>query len=120
MSRLMRALATGAVACVALTGFAAGPAAAAGVNPAMNQPSSWGTSCVKVEYTKATRTLWIKANTRVIIKAGTVYHQFAAKTYGRTVTVPKDISFVISCPTTPTPPPPPVDPYYPPIEPYYP
>lgn len=102
MGRIRNTLITSAVAGIALAGLA-GPASA-GVDPALNNPAYYGANCTKVEFVDGTKTYFVPANTTVYIKAGTVIYTFSGGATGQTVTIPKDISFVITCPPVVYPP----------------
>lgn len=94
MASIRRTLVVCAAASLTLAGLAA-PAAAKGHNP--NDPAFYGEDCTKVEYVDSdSDTFVVPANTTVYVKAGTVIYTFTA---GQVVVVPKDISYVISCPT---------------------
>jgi len=101
MLRIRKAMIAGAFAGVALTATLAGTALAGpGDNP--NNPAYYGPDCTKVEFVDGTTTYVVPAGVTVYIKAGTVITSYTGPT---TVTLDKDISFVITCPTptsTPT------------------
>jgi hypothetical protein len=103
MGRIRYTLITGAVAALAVATFGAAPASA-GVDPTLNNPAHYGANCTKVEYVDGTKTYFVPANTTVYIKAGTVVYPFSGGATGQTVTLPKDISFVITCPPVVYPP----------------
>jgi phage baseplate assembly protein gpV len=100
MPRIRKALIAGAVAGLALAGGLAGPAAAVpGQNP--NDPAYYGPDCTKVEYVDGTTTYTVAAGTVAYIKAGT---QITRVVGPATITLDKDISFVITCPYSVYPP----------------
>ncbi len=93
MGRIRTTLITSAVTGIAMVGLAA--PASAGVDPALNNPANYGPTCTKVEYVDGTKTYTAPAGSTVYIKAGTVIYQLDG---GETITLAKDISFVITCP----------------------
>ena len=106
MLRSRKAMIAGAFAGMALAGTLAGTALAVpGQNP--NDPLYYGPNCTKVEFVDGTTTYVVPAGVTVYIKAGTVITSYTGPT---TVTLDKDISFVITCPPTTTTSPPPTEP----------
>jgi hypothetical protein len=95
MLRSSKALIAGAVAGIAFAGTLAGTALAGpGVNP--NDPATYGPGCTKVEFVDGTTTYEVPAGVIVYIKAGPGDPvQYIGPT---TVTLDKDISYVITCP----------------------
>jgi hypothetical protein len=106
MLRSRKAIIAGAFAGMALAGTFAGTALAVpGENP--NDPAHYGPNCTKVEYVDGTTSFVVQPGVRVIIKTGTTLTDYTNTTDEPvTLTFPKDISFVITCPPGPTSPPP--------------
>jgi hypothetical protein len=99
MLRSRKTLIAGAFAGMALTATLAGTALAGPVdNP--NNPAYYGPNCTKVEFVDGTTTYVVPAGVTVYIKAGNVITSYTGPI---TVTLDKDISFVITCPPTPSP-----------------
>ena len=71
--------------------------ALAGVDPDKNRADFWGEDCVKVD--EAQGGSWVAdADYRlVVVKAGTVHHEFYDVTTGDVLSVGKDISHLILC-----------------------
>jgi len=106
MLRIRKALIAGAFAGMAVAGTLAGTALAVpGANP--NDPAYYGPNCTKVEYVDGTTSLVVQPGVTVYIKYGTTIQTYTNITNAPvTLTFPKDISFVITCPPGPTTPPP--------------
>ena len=99
----IKALVASAFVGFALTAVAS--PAMAGVNPVLNDPAHYGSNCTKVEYVDGTTSYVVQPGDTVYIKTGTVITAYTNTTGAPvTLTFPKDISFVITCPGTSYPP----------------
>ena len=106
MLRSRKTAIAGAFAGMALAATLAGTALAVpSDNP--NDPAYYGPNCTKVEYVDGTTSLVVQPGVTVYIKYGTTIQTYTNITNAPvTLTFPKDISFVITCPPGPTTPPP--------------